>query len=109
MRVLAVINQKGGVGKTTTAGALGLMAADAGRSTLLVSTDPAHSLGDAFDMQIGNRETSLSLNLTGLEIDPDAEAERHIATELYPTGSRFVIYAPENPRIGTGPASQFVL
>ena len=79
-RRIVFVGGKGGVGKTTTAGALGLMAADAGRSTLLVSTDPAHSLGDVFDMQIGNRETSLSPNLTGLEIDPDAEAERHIAT-----------------------------
>lgn len=79
-RRIVFVGGKGGVGKTTTAGALALMAADAGRSTLLVSTDPAHSLGDVFDMQIGNRETSLGPNLTGLEIDPDAEAERHIAT-----------------------------
>lgn len=79
-RRIVFVGGKGGVGKTTTAGALGLMAAEAGRSTLLVSTDPAHSLGDVFDMQIGNRETPLSPNLTGLEIDPDAEAERHIAT-----------------------------
>jgi arsenite-transporting ATPase len=79
-RRIVFVGGKGGVGKTTTAGALGLMAADAGRSTLLVSTDPAHSLGDVFDTQIGNRETPLSPNLTGLEIDPDAEAERHIAT-----------------------------
>ena len=71
---------KGGVGKTTIAGALALMAADAGRATLLVSTDPAHSLGDVFDMRIGNEERSLGPNLTGLEIDPEAEAESHIAT-----------------------------
>ena len=68
---------KGGVGKTTTAGALALMAAESGRSTLLVSTDPAHSLGDVFDTQIGNEETSLAPNLLGLEIDPEAEAEQH--------------------------------
>ena len=71
---------KGGVGKTTVAGALGLMAADRGRSTLLVSTDPAHSLGDVFDIRIGNAETGLAPNLSGLEIDPEAEAERHIST-----------------------------
>lgn len=79
-RRIIFVGGKGGVGKTTTAGALALMAADAGRSTLLVSTDPAHSLGDVFDMRIGNEETSLGPNLSGLEIDPEAEAEQHIAT-----------------------------
>ena len=79
-RRIIFVGGKGGVGKTTTAGALGLMAADSGRATLIVSTDPAHSLGDAFDTRIGNQETSLAPNLTGLEIDPEAEAERHIAT-----------------------------
>ncbi len=79
-RRIIFVGGKGGVGKTTIAGALALMAADAGRATLLVSTDPAHSLGDVFDRRIGNEETSLGPNLTGLEIDPEAEAERHIAT-----------------------------
>ena len=79
-RRIIFVGGKGGVGKTTTAGALGLMAADANRKTLLISTDPAHSLGDVFDMQIGNEETSLSPYLWGLEIDPATEAERHVAT-----------------------------
>jgi arsenite-transporting ATPase len=79
-RRIIFVGGKGGVGKTTTAGALGLMAAKAGRTTLLVSTDPAHSLGDVFDMPIGNEETPLGPNLTGLEIDPEAEAESHVAT-----------------------------
>jgi arsenite-transporting ATPase len=79
-RRIVFVGGKGGVGKTTTAGALALMAADKGRNTLLVSTDPAHSLGDVFDMPIGNEETPLGPNLTGLEIDPEAEAESHITT-----------------------------
>jgi len=79
-RRIIFVGGKGGVGKTTTAGALALMAAESGRSTLLVSTDPAHSLGDVFDTKIGNEETSLGPNLSGLEIDPEAEAESHIAT-----------------------------
>ncbi len=79
-RRIIFVGGKGGVGKTTTAAALALMAADRGLSTLLVSTDPAHSLGDVFDTRIGNKETSLSSGLTGLEIDPEAEAERHIKT-----------------------------
>ena len=79
-RRIIFVGGKGGVGKTTTAGALALMAGERGRSTLLVSTDPAHSLGDIFDIRVGNRETPLGPNLSGLEIDPEAEAERHIAT-----------------------------
>ena len=79
-RRIIFVGGKGGVGKTTTAGALALMAGEAGRSTLLVSTDPAHSLGDIFDIRVGNKETPLAPNLAGLEIDPEAEAERHIAT-----------------------------
>jgi arsenite-transporting ATPase len=79
-RRIIFVGGKGGVGKTTTAGALALMAGETGRSTLLVSTDPAHSLGDVFDIRVGNKETPLAPNLAGLEIDPEAEAERHIAT-----------------------------
>ena len=75
---LVFVGGKGGVGKTTTASALAVAAAERGRTCLLVSTDPAHSLGDIFDAPIGDRERPLLPNLTALEIDPDAEAERHI-------------------------------
>jgi arsenite/tail-anchored protein-transporting ATPase len=44
------VTGKGGVGKTTTAGALALERADAGEPTLLISTDPAHSLRDVFGL-----------------------------------------------------------
>ena len=77
LRILFV-GGKGGVGKTTVASALGLLGARRGRRCLLVSTDPAHSLGDAFDRRIGDRITALAENLWGLEIDPDAEAKQHI-------------------------------
>ena len=79
-RRIVFVGGKGGVGKTTTAGALALVAADAGRKTLVVSTDPAHSLGDVFNMSIGGDEVCLDPNLWGLEIDPEVEAERHIAS-----------------------------
>lgn len=71
---------KGGVGKTTTAAALAVTAASQGRLCLLVSTDPAHSLGDIFERDIGGHQKPLADNLWGLEIDPDAEAGRHICT-----------------------------
>ena len=77
---LLFVGGKGGVGKTTMAAALALIAADRGRTCLVVSTDPAHSLGDIFDTRIGGHQTSLGDNLWGLEIDPDAEADRHIGT-----------------------------
>lgn len=52
MRVLLVAG-KGGVGKTTVAAATALAAARAGRRTLVVSTDPAHSLADALGLAPG--------------------------------------------------------
>jgi arsenite-transporting ATPase len=70
---------KGGVGKTTCASAFALLASQKGVKTLLVSTDPAHSLSDLFGVPIGNRETELSPGLRGLEIDPDHEAETYVA------------------------------
>lgn len=79
-RRILFVGGKGGVGKTTVATALGIVAAAAGRRCLLVSTDPAHSLGDIFGERIGDRETALAPALDGLEIDPDAEAERHLAS-----------------------------
>ena len=77
---LIFVGGKGGVGKTTTAAAIGLAAAEEGQTCLLVSTDPAHSLGDIFETAIGDRRTQLVDRVWGLEIDPDAEATRHIET-----------------------------
>lgn len=79
-RRVVFVGGKGGVGKTTVAAALALMAAKRGKTCLVVSTDPAHSLGDIFDRDIGPRETALAPGLTGLEIDPDGEADRYLKT-----------------------------
>ena len=49
MRIL-LFTGKGGVGKTTVAAATALRCAEAGRRTLVLSTDPAHSLADALDV-----------------------------------------------------------
>lgn len=46
------IVSKGGVGKTTSSSALGVKMADDGYKTVIVSTDPAHSLGDALQMEL---------------------------------------------------------
>lgn len=73
-----LVGGKGGVGKTTMSATLALLAASRGRRTLVVSTDPAHSLADAFGQKIGDKETKLSDNLWALEIDPDREVKAHI-------------------------------
>jgi arsenite/tail-anchored protein-transporting ATPase len=64
---------KGGVGKTTTAGALALALADAGQPTHLVSTDPAHSVGDLFRQPV-HRDGSVSRCCGALRLEElDAE------------------------------------
>ncbi|GAB3685354.1 ArsA family ATPase [Salinarchaeum chitinilyticum] len=65
---------KGGVGKTTMAAATGLSSAAAGTRTLVVSTDPAHSLSDTYEAEIGPEPTQLrdDIPLYAAEIDPDA-------------------------------------
>lgn len=75
---LLMVGGKGGVGKTTVSAALAVAAADSGRRVLLVSTDPAHSLADAFDRPIGNTPTMLWPNLTALELDPDTEVDAYL-------------------------------
>lgn len=77
-RRILFVGGKGGVGKTTTASAIALHLAEAGERTLLVSTDPAHSLGDIFDQPLGDQETEIVPDLWGLEIDPDAQVENHL-------------------------------
>ena len=47
-----MLGGKGGVGKTSSAASLAVKLAEAGHSTLVVSTDPAHSLSDSLD-QVG--------------------------------------------------------
>ena len=77
-RQFLFVGGKGGVGKTTTAAALALMAVEQKLQCLLISTDPAHSLGDLFGREIGDRETSLLPGLHAVEIDPDLTAKRYI-------------------------------
>lgn len=68
MRVL-LFTGKGGVGKTSVSAATALRCADLGYRTIVLSTDPAHSLADSFDLAIGNEPTLLAPNLWGQEID----------------------------------------
>ncbi|MFB6132782.1 MAG: ArsA family ATPase, partial [Halanaeroarchaeum sp.] len=64
---------KGGVGKTTMAAATALASAPDGTSTLVVSTDPAHSLSDVLEQDVPASPTRLreDVPLFGVEIDPE--------------------------------------
>lgn len=65
---------KGGVGKTTMAAATALASAEDGTPTLVISTDPAHSLSDTFEREVPADPTQLFEDrpLWAAEIDPDA-------------------------------------
>ncbi|HEY7290434.1 MAG TPA: ArsA family ATPase [Vicinamibacterales bacterium] len=67
---------KGGVGKTTCAAARAVAEASRGRRTLAVSTDPAHSLGDALQRRLSWRPTHVAPNLDAMEVDACRAFER---------------------------------
>jgi arsenite-transporting ATPase len=79
---------KGGVGKTSCAASSAIWAAENGRNTLIISTDPAHSLGDSlgFELPPGIPTPIEDIkNLTALEINPKANiAEFSGLTEINP-------------------------
>src|SRR3954464_363743 len=68
MRVL-LFTGKGGVGKTTTSAATAVHAARRGLKTLVLSTDPAHSLADAFGVELGHEPTEIEVSLYGQQVD----------------------------------------
>ena len=74
MRVI-LMTGKGGVGKTSVAAATGLRCAELGHKTLVLSTDPAHSLADSFDMELGHDPKQVRPNLWGAELDALMELE----------------------------------
>ena len=71
---------KGGVGKTTVSCAYALKCAREGLSTLVVSTDPAHSTADVFDQPFGDEPRPVEGHdgLDAMEIDPDEEVAEHL-------------------------------
>jgi arsenite/tail-anchored protein-transporting ATPase len=78
---------KGGVGKTTCAAAAALAAAERGRRVLLISTDPAHSLGDAVATRLSARPRLLRARagaLAAVELDADRALQRWLAERRRP-------------------------
>jgi arsenite-transporting ATPase len=68
MRIL-LFTGKGGVGKTTAAAATAVFAAARGSKTLVLSTDPAHSLADAFGIELGAEPVEADTGLYGQQVD----------------------------------------
>lgn len=88
MRII-LFTGKGGVGKTTTAAATALKCAKQGLKTLVVSTDPAHSLSDALDVTLEPEPTFIIENLWGQEFDvyysmqKNWESMRHLMLSIF--------------------------
>ncbi|WP_040229032.1 ArsA family ATPase [Bhargavaea cecembensis] len=74
------VGGKGGVGKSTSAAAIALRSANEGFRTLLVSTDPAHNIGDIFGKKLTGGVSPITDRLSALEIDPERETELYIGT-----------------------------
>nr|WP_221219472.1 ArsA family ATPase [Prauserella isguenensis] len=72
---MLLLTGKGGVGKTTLAAATGAALADRGSTTLIVSTDPAHSLADALAMPVGHDPVLVADRLYGAQLDIRALAD----------------------------------
>src|SRR4051794_1656663 len=68
---------KGGVGKTSVAAATARRCAAAGLDTVVLSTDPAHSLGDALEAPLGAEPVPVADRLWGQQVSAQEELERN--------------------------------
>jgi arsenite-transporting ATPase len=68
---------KGGVGKTTVAAMTAIKASNLGYKTLVISTDPAHSLSDSFQFQLGAEPRKIAERLYGIEVNVEHELRQH--------------------------------
>ncbi|XP_052184110.1 ATPase GET3B-like isoform X2 [Diospyros lotus] len=87
-----MLGGKGGVGKTSCASSLAVKFANHGHPTIIVSTDPAHSLSDSFDQDFSGGKLvpvqGLDSPLFALEINPDKTREEfHIAGQKHSSSS----------------------
>ncbi|MBZ9571108.1 arsenical pump-driving ATPase GET3 [Methanobrevibacter sp. TMH8] len=73
------VGGKGGVGKTSISAATAIWMAKQGKKTLVVSTDPAHSLSDSLEAPVSHSPTLIMSNLYAVEIDPEIAMEQQQA------------------------------
>ncbi|NIJ13239.1 arsenite-transporting ATPase [Saccharomonospora amisosensis] len=108
MLLIRFFGGKGGVGKTTMAAAYALSQARKGHRTLVVSTDPAHSLGDALATPVSDEPTEVAAGLWAAEISGERQAQRRVAEiaedarhavplEVLPAVERHLARAAEAP------------
>jgi arsenite-transporting ATPase len=77
MTRIILFTGKGGVGKTTVAAATAIKTAKLGYKTLIISTDPAHSLADSFQKELNPYPTKIDEKLYGMEVNVEYELEKH--------------------------------
>jgi arsenite/tail-anchored protein-transporting ATPase len=81
---------KGGVGKTSVAAATARRCAAAGLRTMVLSTDPAHSLSESLAVAVGNEATAVSSHLWAQQVDAQGEMERNWSAAQGWLGELFV-------------------
>ncbi|PRX47224.1 arsenite efflux ATP-binding protein ArsA [Prauserella shujinwangii] len=108
MLLIRFFGGKGGVGKTTLAAAYALGRAGAGERTLVVSTDPAHSLGDVLATPLSGQPREVAPLLWAAEISGEEQARRRVAEitedarhavprEVLPAVERHLARAADSP------------
>lgn len=100
---------KGGVGKTTCSAATALHFARKGEKTLIISSDPAPSLSDIFEVEIGDKGKKIVKNLYGIEISSDevlkkwkekyGEEMYEVLSSFIPIKYEFIDYIGETPGV----------
>ena len=97
-----IYSGKGGTGKTTISSSTAVALARQGKRVLIMSSDPAHSLSDVFDVQIGRNEPlKIEKNLYGLEVDTIYELKKNMSGF-----QKFVSSSYKNQGLDSGVASE---